>query len=139
MIDIESALGSLPAECDHIFLQIMVQFDFVAFDEQVVGILMQNVEMSAGVDVFGFEVQTLNQFIERFEQLVVLAFTADREFYGLDHITQLAHFMSINIRFNYLFVEIFVDVACELIDVHQFQDATGFQLLFVFEQKLLHH
>jgi hypothetical protein len=33
-----------------------MQFDSIAFDEQIVGVLMQNIEMSTEVNEFVFEV-----------------------------------------------------------------------------------
>jgi len=56
MVDIVSAFGSLPAKLDHIFLQIMMEFDFIAFDEEIVSVLVQNVEMSTIINEFVFEV-----------------------------------------------------------------------------------
>jgi hypothetical protein len=71
--------------------------------------------------------------------LVVLAFAADGKFNSLDYVTQFAHLVSVYVRLNHLFVYAFVDVAFELIDVHQSLHTAHLYSVFVFEQKLLHH
>lgn len=71
------------------------------------GVVVQKVELSVVVLHVGFEVEVVNHFVECFEKLVIVAFAADSESDAIDDVAQLAHFVSIDVRFNDALVDLF--------------------------------
>jgi hypothetical protein len=67
----------------------------------------------------------LNELIQHFEELIVLALTADCEFDDLYDICELAHFTSVYEWFNNLFINIFGYISFELIDIYQSLNTQG--------------